>query len=51
MAGKQIDFPPMQKQVSWITPFMLILSLACIVVVVIVLLADWPEAPFIGPWG
>ena len=50
MAGKQIDFPPLQKEVSWITPLMLILSLVCIVVVVILLLAD-VEGPFIGPWG
>lgn len=50
MAGKQIDFPRLQKEVSWITPLMLILSLVCIVVVVILLLAD-VEGPFIGPWG
>ena len=50
MAGKQIDFPPLQTEVSWITPLMLILSLVCIVVVVILLLAD-VEGPFIGPWG
>ena len=50
MADKQIDFPRMQKEVSWITPLMLILSLICIVVVVILLLAD-VEGPFIGPWG
>jgi hypothetical protein len=50
MAGKQIDFPRMQKHVSWITPFMIGLSLLCIVVVVIILLAD-VEGPFIGPWG
>ena len=50
MAGKQIDFPPLQKHVSWITPFMLILSLVCIVVVVVLLLTD-TEGPFIGPWG
>ncbi|MGH3132724.1 MAG: hypothetical protein ACRDNY_03100 [Gaiellaceae bacterium] len=50
MAEKQIDFPPLQKEVPWITPLMLILSLICIVVVVIILLAD-VEGPFIGPWG
>jgi hypothetical protein len=49
MADKQIDFPPLQKEVSWITPFMLALSLLCIVLVVILLLAD-TEGPFIGPW-
>ena len=50
MAGKQIDFPPLQKEVSWLAPFMLILSLVCIVVVVILLVTD-VEGPFIGPWG
>ena len=50
MADRQIDFPPLQKHVSWVTPFMLILSLACIVVVVIILNTDL-DGPFIGPWG
>jgi hypothetical protein len=50
MAGKQIDFPEMQKEVSWVTPFMLILSLVCIAVVVILLVTD-VDGPFIGPWG
>ncbi len=50
MPEKQIDFPRMQKEVSWIAPFMLGLSLLCIVVVVIILLADI-DGPFIGPWG
>jgi hypothetical protein len=50
MAGKQIDFPPMQKETSRVAPFMLVLSLVCIVVVVVILLSDL-EAPFIGPWG
>jgi hypothetical protein len=50
MAEKQIDFQPLQKEVSWLTPFMIALSLACIVIVVVLLLAD-VEGPFIGPWG
>jgi hypothetical protein len=50
MAGKQIDFPPLQREVSWVAPFMLILSLVCIAVVVILLVTD-VEGPFIGPWG
>jgi len=50
MADRQIDFPPLQKHVSWLTPFMLILSLACIVVVVVLLVTD-VDGPFIGPWG
>jgi hypothetical protein len=50
MADKQIDFPPLQKEKSWVAPFMLVLSLVCIVIVVIILNTDL-EAPFIGPWG
>jgi len=50
MADKQIDFPPLQKEASWVAPVMLGLSLLCIVVVVIILLAD-VEGSFIGPWG
>lgn len=50
MAGKQIDFPPLQKEDSRIAPFMLGLSIVCIVVVIIILLAD-VDGPFIGPWG
>ncbi len=50
MADKQIDFPPMQKEDSRVAPFMLGLSIVCIVVVVIILLAG-VEGPFIGPWG
>jgi hypothetical protein len=50
MAGKQIDFPRMQKEVSWVAPFMLILSLVCIAVVIILLVTD-VDGPFIGPWG
>ncbi len=50
MADKQIDFPPMQKEHSRVAPFMLALSLVCIVIVVVILLADI-DGPFIGPWG
>jgi hypothetical protein len=50
MAGKQIDFPPLQKEVSWVAPFLLVLSLVCIAVVVILLVTD-VDGPFIGPWG
>jgi hypothetical protein len=49
MADKQIDFPPLQKEVSWLAPAMLGLSLLCIVIVVVLLLTD-TEGPFIGPW-
>ena len=50
MAGKQIDFPPMQKEDSRLAPFMLGLSIVCIVIVVIILMTDL-DGPFIGPWG
>jgi len=47
---KQVDFPPMQKEVSWLAPFMLGFSILCTVIVVIILLTDFDGA-FIGPWG
>jgi hypothetical protein len=50
VADKQIDFPPEQKEDPRVGPFMLGLSMLCIVVVVIVLLTDL-DGPFIGPWG
>jgi len=50
MADKQIDFPPLQKEDPRVAPFMLGLSIVCIVVVVVILLAG-VEGPFIGPWG
>jgi hypothetical protein len=50
MAGKQIDFPPLQKEDSRVAPFMLGLSIVCIVIVVVILLTDL-DGPFIGPWG
>jgi hypothetical protein len=33
-----------------VAPFMLALSLVCIVIVVVILLTDL-DGPFIGPWG
>jgi hypothetical protein len=50
MADKQIDFPPLQKEKPWVAPFMIGLSLLCIIIVVVILNTDL-EAPFIGPWG
>ena len=50
MADRQIDFPPLQKEDSRVAPFMLGLSLVCIIVVVVILLTDL-DGPFIGPWG
>jgi hypothetical protein len=49
MAGKQIEFPPEQTNDRRVAPFMLGLSLLCIVIVVVLLLAD-VDGPFIGPW-
>jgi hypothetical protein len=50
MAGKQIDFPPLQKEKSWVAPGMLLVCAICIVIVVI-LLVTGVDGPFIGPWG
>jgi len=50
MAGKQIDFPPMQKEDSRVVPFMLALCALCIVIVAIILATDVVEGSFIGPW-
>ena len=50
MAGKQIDFPPEQKEDARVAPVMLLLSFLCIVIVVVILLTD-VDGPFIGPWG
>ncbi len=47
---RQIEFPREQTQHPLVTPVMLGLSLLCIVVVIIILLAH-PSGPFIGPWG
>ena len=33
MADKQIDFPPLQKEVRWLAPFMIGLSILCAVIV------------------
>jgi hypothetical protein len=50
MPEKQIDFPALQKEHPRVAPFMLGLSVLCIVIVVVLLLAG-VEGPFIGPWG
>ena len=49
MAEKQIDFPPLQKEDRRVAPFMLALSLVCIVIVVSS--CTDLDGPFIGPWG
>ncbi len=46
---RQIEFPPEQTHNPLVTTVMLAVSLACIVIVVVLLLAD-VEGPFIGPW-
>ncbi len=46
---RQIEFPPEQTHNRLVAPVMIALSLACIAIVVIILLAD-VEGPFIGPW-
>jgi hypothetical protein len=46
---KQIEFPPEQSPVRWLTPALLLVSLACIAIVIIVLLTH-PTGEFIGPW-
>ena len=46
---RQIEFPELQAHDRRVAPFMLALSLVCIVVVVVLLLAG-VDGPFIGPW-
>lgn len=47
---RQIEFHPNRTHPPIVTTFMLGLSVACVVIVVILLLAD-VDGPFIGPWG
>jgi hypothetical protein len=47
---RQIEFPPQQTHLRIVTPALLAISIACIVIVIIVLLAH-PSGSFIGPWG
>lgn len=47
---KQIELPPPERHVRWITPVLLCASLLCVAGVVAILLSD-VTAPFIGPWG
>jgi hypothetical protein len=46
---RQIEFPPEQSHLPILVPATLGLSILCIVIVVIILLAG-VEGPFIGPW-
>ena len=43
------SFPPSSRPCRWLTPALLLFSLACIVIVVIILYAH-PSGEFIGPW-
>jgi hypothetical protein len=47
---KQVEFPPEQTHVSWLTPVLLVFSIVCIVAVVIIVLVH-DSGSFIGPWG
>ncbi len=46
---KQIEFPPEQSPVRWLTPVLLLASVACIVAVIIIVLVHESGA-WIGPW-
>ncbi len=46
---RQIEFPREQTHNPLVTTVMLGVSIACIVIVVLLLLLD-VEGPFIGPW-
>ena len=45
---KQIEFPPEQSPVKWFTPFAVVFSIVCVVVVIILVLTV--DGSFIGPW-
>lgn len=45
---KQIEFPPEQTHVRWLSPVLWLISIVCIVVVII--LVYTVDGPFIGPW-
>ena len=46
---KQVEFPPEQTHVRWLTPALLLLSVVCIVAVIIIVLVH-ESGSFIGPW-
>ncbi len=46
---KQIEFPPEQSPVKWLTPVCLGVTIACAVIVIILVLT-LDNGPFIGPW-
>ncbi len=46
---RQIEFPAQQTHNPLVTTVMLVVSLACVAIVILLLLLD-VEGPFIGPW-
>ena len=46
---RQIEFPPLQTHRPILSTVMVAISLACVAIVVLLLLAD-VDGPFIGPW-
>ena len=46
---RQVEFPPEQSPDRRVTPVMFGISILCIVVCVILVVAD-VDGPFIGPW-
>ena len=46
---RQVEFPAEQSHHPLVVPFMIGLSILCIVIVVILTAADI-DGPFIGPW-
>jgi hypothetical protein len=46
---RQIEFPPEQTHLRMLPAILLLVSIACIVVTVIILLTH-PSGEFIGPW-
>ena len=46
---RQVEFPREQSHHPLVTPVMLGLSVACAVIVIVILLVH-PSGPFIGPW-
>jgi hypothetical protein len=46
---RQIEFPPLQTHVKMLDAILLLASVACIVIVIVILLAH-PSGEFLGPW-
>jgi hypothetical protein len=49
MRERQVEFHPSQTHVRWLTPAMLAICAASIIIVIIILFAH-EKGPFIGPW-